>query len=54
MLITFLRDERGVTAIEYGLIASLVTLGAITAMDRFGQALEDNIYDIIEAFSAVI
>jgi Flp pilus assembly pilin Flp len=41
-MIAFLREEHGVTTIEYGLIAALVTVGAITSMDRFGQSLEDN------------
>ncbi len=33
----FLRDRKGGTAIEYGLIASLITIGLIGAMTLWGQ-----------------
>ncbi|BAX57445.1 MULTISPECIES: Flp family type IVb pilin [Burkholderia cepacia complex] len=32
MMIRFLREEDGVTAIEYGLIAGLVAIGIVTAL----------------------
>jgi pilus assembly protein Flp/PilA len=35
----FLRDEDGVTAIEYGLIASLVGVAAIAALQLLGGGL---------------
>lgn len=31
------RDEQGATAIEYGLIAALIAVGAITALDKVGE-----------------
>lgn len=34
-----LRDEAGATAIEYGLIAALVAVAAITALDNLGDEL---------------
>ena len=34
-----LRDEAGATAIEYGLIAALVAIAAITALDSLGDEL---------------
>lgn len=34
-----LRDEQGATAIEYGLIAALIAVAAITAMDSLGGEL---------------
>jgi len=34
-----LRDEAGATAIEYGLIAALIAVAAITAMQGLGQQL---------------
>lgn len=34
-----LRDEQGATAIEYGLIAALIAVAAITAMDSLGNEL---------------
>lgn len=33
-------DESGATAIEYGLIASLVSVAAITALSEMGSSLE--------------
>jgi pilus assembly protein Flp/PilA len=34
-----LRDEQGATAIEYGLIAALIAVAAITAMTTLGSNL---------------
>jgi pilus assembly protein Flp/PilA len=34
-----LRDNRGATAIEYGLIAALIAVAAITAMSALGNQL---------------
>ncbi len=36
-----LRDERGATAIEYGLIAALVSVAAIAALTAMGTSLDD-------------
>lgn len=33
------RDEQGATAIEYGLIAALIAVAAITAMTALGKSL---------------
>jgi len=33
------RDEQGATAIEYGLIAALIAVAAITAMTNVGSTL---------------
>ena len=35
----FAEDETGATAIEYGLIAALIAVGAIMAMTAFGGSL---------------
>lgn len=35
-----LRDEQGATAIEYGLIAALIAVAAIAAMQGLGEQLE--------------
>ena len=37
----FLDDERGTTAVEYGLIASLVAVAAIISLQEMGSALAD-------------
>jgi pilus assembly protein Flp/PilA len=34
-----IRDEKGATAIEYGLIAALIAVAAITAMQGLGTQL---------------
>jgi len=36
-----LRDEAGATAIEYGLIAALIAVAAITAMQSLGNNLSN-------------
>jgi len=39
MLMNFLRDESGATAIEYGLIAGLVSVAIILALTSLGTEL---------------
>lgn len=51
MLTTFrnlLRDEQGATAIEYGLIAGLVSVAAIFALTQMGGALT-NIFNVVSS-----
>lgn len=36
-----LKDEAGATAIEYGLIAALIAVAAITAMGSLGNSLSN-------------
>ncbi|MBK1821115.1 Flp family type IVb pilin [Burkholderia orbicola] len=36
----FVRDENGVTAIEYGLIAALIAIGIIAALSTVGKDLK--------------
>lgn len=43
----FIRDEEGVTAIEYGLIAALIAVVIIASVDAVGQALIA-VFDFIE------
>ena len=35
----FLRDERGATALEYGMIAALIACGALASMSALGGGL---------------
>lgn len=37
----FLRDEAGATAIEYGLIAALIAIAALAAMQGLGNELKN-------------
>ena len=41
MLIRLLNDERGATAIEYGLIAALISLAFVIAFAQLGLNLAD-------------
>jgi pilus assembly protein Flp/PilA len=40
ILASLLKDERGATAIEYGLIAALVSVAAIAALTALGGSLQ--------------
>lgn len=46
ILKTLLRDEAGATAIEYGLIAALIAVAAITAMGTIGDELTNTFDDV--------
>ncbi len=41
-----LKNEKGATAIEYGLIAALIAVAAITAMGALGNTLSDTFNDV--------
>ena len=41
ILINFFKDEDGVTAIEYGLIAALIAVVIITAVTMVGDSLDN-------------
>jgi pilus assembly protein Flp/PilA len=40
MITKFLKDESGATAIEYGLIAALVAVACIVALEAMGNSLK--------------
>ncbi len=42
----FLNDESGATAIEYGLIAALVSVAAIAALTSMGSSLKTIFTDV--------
>lgn len=42
----FFKDESGATAIEYGLIAALISVALITGATTLGNALDDTFQDI--------
>lgn len=50
MIVKFLRDERGATAIEYALIASLIGLVIITAVGAVGSSLTGVFEDVAAGF----
>lgn len=41
-----LRDEQGATAIEYGLIAALIAVAAIAAMQGLGSSLNSTFNNV--------
>jgi len=43
---TMLKDEAGATAIEYGLIAALIAVAAITAMQGIGTELSSTFNEV--------
>jgi pilus assembly protein Flp/PilA len=45
-LIRFIKDEEGVTAIEYGLIAALIAVAIIAAVELVGGKLT-NTFDAV-------
>ena len=46
---TILRDRRAATAIEYGLIAALIAVAAITAMRGLGTSLNTTFTNVSTA-----
>jgi pilus assembly protein Flp/PilA len=52
MLIRLLKDERGATAIEYGLIAALISLAFIIAFVDLGLNLSGIFTTIADTLSA--
>lgn len=50
----FLTDESGATAIEYGLIASLVFLVALGAIMGFGQVSTDMFNSAVDSIVAAM
>ena len=46
-----LRDEQGATAIEYGLIAALIAVAAITAMQALGGQLNTTFQGVSDCLS---
>ncbi|CAG36268.1 Flp family type IVb pilin [Desulfotalea psychrophila] len=49
MIQTFVKDESGVTAIEYALIASLIAIGIIAAVTIIGGVLNTTFQRIATA-----
>ena len=45
----FMSDESGATAIEYGLIAALIAVAAITAMQGLGTSLNSTFTNVSTA-----
>lgn len=50
MLIDFLNDESGATALEYGLIAAMMSFGVAGGVSAYGEDIEKLFNDISAAF----
>ena len=50
----FIRDEEGVTAIEYGLLAALIAVVIIASATLVGEGLEDVFTAISDALAAAL
>ncbi|MDR8727520.1 Flp family type IVb pilin [Burkholderia pseudomultivorans] len=50
----FVRDEDGVTAIEYGLIAALIAVGIIAALSTIGTDLKTVFSTIADDLTAAV
>ncbi|MCH2487046.1 MAG: Flp family type IVb pilin [Erythrobacter sp.] len=48
----FRKDEEGATAIEYGLIAALIAVAAITAMSGLGKQLSSTFNEVSTSMKA--
>ncbi len=46
LLKKFMKDERGVSAIEYGLLATLIAVAIIVGAGALGQALDGKFSEI--------
>ena len=44
--VKFLKNEKGATAIEYGLIAALIAVAAIAAMGNIGNKLNSTFNNV--------
>jgi pilus assembly protein Flp/PilA len=53
-VIRFARDEDGATAIEYGLIAALVSVAAIGALTAMGSSLSTMFNTVSTALSTAV
>lgn len=52
LLARFFKDESGATAIEYGLIAALISVGIIAAAGTLGTSISDTFGKVSTAMDA--
>ena len=50
----FAKDESGATAIEYGLIAALVSVAAVTALTNVGTSLDTMFTSVSTTLNAAV
>ena len=52
-VIEFLADENGATAIEYAMIAALVSVGVVGAIDILGKAVDGSMTSVASDLETV-
>jgi pilus assembly protein Flp/PilA len=50
-VLSFLRDEEGLTMVEYAVAGTLITLAAVTAFTNLGTAVSTKITAIVTALN---
>lgn len=50
-MVRFLKDEEGATAIEYGLIAALISVAIIVGAGAVGTAVNDTFNDVADTMT---
>ena len=48
------RDERGATAVEYGLMVAFIAIAIVTAVQAFGQTVAGGFQPVIDALASII
>lgn len=51
-LLDFIREERGASAIEYSLIAGIVSMGIVFALTQISSSLQASFSAIVDMFSS--
>jgi len=51
MLVEFLKNEEGSAAVEYGLMASLISVSVLTATEVIGVAISDT-FELLQVVAA--
>ncbi len=51
MIRRFLRDEAGATAVEYGLLISILSLGLVGALTAVGTGIRQKLFTLATTFA---
>jgi Flp pilus assembly pilin Flp len=52
LIIEFIREERGASAIEYSLIAGIVSMGIVFALTQISSSLQSSLFAVSAMFSS--
>ena len=50
MIARFLQDQRGITAIEYAMLAGVIMVAIVTALGAIGQSLTTDFNNVAAGF----